>query len=382
MIRRVFVVLMLFLFVACDTSGAPPTNVPSEPTSIPTTVAQATTIPTVAPTSTPQPTATPSPTLTPTPTPQTTDTRTGRPALVRGALTQRPYVVMIDNAAEAYPQTGLDQAAVVFEALAEFGITRYMAVFAPDIAAIQGNIGPVRSARIYFVQWAMGFRAVYIHAGGSPAGIERLQNDNDTLVIDIDYVDREENYGDYRYHIRSGDRPRPHNLYTNEELVKGFLNEYPPVNLTTPVTNVGFLYEPEKPITQTQITRINYAFLDNSYAAGWRYNAATNEYARVLRGAVHVDAVSGEQLTFKSVVVMQVNEAPIVGDPKGRIDQEVIGEGNALVFKNGTVTEATWRKASEDGILQFFDAQNQEIKFPLGPLWIAAVPYLENVSYQ
>ena len=120
-------------------------------------------------------------------------------------------MAMLDNHPDAYPQTGLDEAAVVFEALAEYGVTRYMAVYAPEFAPIQGNIGPVRSARIYFVQWAMGFRAIYAHAGGSPAGLERLAADNNTLVIDIDFVALEDK-GFFDFSRRDNNRRAPHNL--------------------------------------------------------------------------------------------------------------------------------------------------------------------------
>ena len=98
------------------------------------------------------------------------DPATVAPSFARGTLTKRPYAVMIDNHPDAYPQTGLDHALVVFEALAEFGITRFMAIYAPGIGPDAPAIGPVRSARLYYVQWAMGFGTLYAHAGGSPQG--------------------------------------------------------------------------------------------------------------------------------------------------------------------------------------------------------------------
>ncbi|PMP81673.1 MAG: DUF3048 domain-containing protein, partial [Roseiflexus castenholzii] len=97
------------------------------------------------------------------------------PAFERGTITRRPYVVMIDNHPNAYPQTGLDKAAVVFEALAEAGITRFMAVYVPGVSPDVSSIGPVRSARLYFVRWAMGMRGMYIHAGGAPDALRRAR---------------------------------------------------------------------------------------------------------------------------------------------------------------------------------------------------------------
>ncbi len=97
------------------------------------------------------------------------------PSLPRGALTKRPWMVMIDNHPDAYPQSGLDKAAVVFEGLAEYGITRYIATYADGLTPNATQIGPVRSTRVYFAQWAMGFHPLYAHAGGSPDGLKLVE---------------------------------------------------------------------------------------------------------------------------------------------------------------------------------------------------------------
>ena len=288
---------------------------------------------------------------------------------------------MIDNHPDAYPQTGLDEAAVVFEALAEYGVTRYMALYAPELVPVQGEIGPVRSARMYFVQWAMGFRAIYTHAGGSPAGLDRLAADNNSLVIDIDLVYLEDR-GIFSYSRRERGRLAPHNLYTSQAGVELFGVERAAESLQTDVSQVGFLYAADDPAqgAANPASSINYYFLYSDDPAGWNYDPATNEYYRTRRNRPHVDAVSGQQLSFKSVVMMEVNEAPIPGDPKGRIDQDVIGEGPAVVFANGGQTAATWRKESEEGPLRFYDESGAEIVFPAGPLWIAAIPSLGNLT--
>jgi hypothetical protein len=142
------------------------------PTSAPTTPAVSVPVVPSAPSATAEPTAAANPIA---------DPITGAPALARGALTQRPAMVMIDNHPDAYPQTGLDRAAVVFEALAEFGVTRFMALYAPGITPKAPQIGPVRSTRLYFAQWAMGFHALYAHAGGSPQGLALVES-TDQLI--------------------------------------------------------------------------------------------------------------------------------------------------------------------------------------------------------
>lgn len=370
--RRWFSISLLLIVAACSTTGTPTATVPAQPSPTATLAASPTSVPTA--------TTQPSPTSVPTATPISSDPRTGRPAMARGTLTQRPYITMIDNFPAAYPQTGLDQAAIVFEALAEYGVTRYMAVFTPELAEVAGDLGPIRSARLYFVQWAMGFRAVYTHAGGSPEGLERLAADANDLVIDIDLVSLESRQI-FEYSRRSLQREAPHNLYTSAAEIAQYVDDRASNSAEADVSEVGFLFEPEAPVAEP-ISTIDYFFIYPEDPAGWRYDSATNEYARLRRGTAHVDAVSGEQLTFKSVVTMEVFEAPIIGDDKGRIDQQVIGEGRALVFANGSLQEATWRKDSESAPLRFYDQSNAEIVFPAGPIWIAAMPSLDNVSYQ
>jgi hypothetical protein len=364
---------------AAAPTGAPaavPTSVAAGPTTQPvatsiSTLAVPTGVPTAAPTASPASTATPT----------IITTGDGRPALARGALTQRPLMAMIDNHPDAYPQTGLDEAAVVFEALAEYGVTRYMAVYAPEIKPVEGNIGPVRSARLYFVQWAMGFRAVYTHAGGSPAGLERLASDDNTLVINIDLVALEDK-GIFDYSRRDRNRLAPHNLYSSQPEIERYVIDWAASSAAVDVSEVGYLFAADNPALgrAAPVNSLSYYFLYAEAAVSWSYDAETNQYFRFRGNLPHVDAVSGEQLSFKSVTVMEVEEAPIAGDPKGRIDQVVIGEGRAQIFANGSQLSATWRKDSEVGPLRFYDDQGAEIVFPAGPMWIAAVPSLSNLS--
>jgi len=116
---------------------------------------------------------------------------------------------MIDNHPDAYPQTGLDHAAVVFEALAEFGVTRFMAVYAPGITPDAPQIGPIRSTRLYFAQWALGFHALYAHAGGSPQGLALVESTDQ--LINLDALKKASG----GYFARDSARDAPHNLYTS-----------------------------------------------------------------------------------------------------------------------------------------------------------------------
>ena len=165
--------------------------------------------PSVAPVATPSPTPPPTPPPTPTPTPT--------PVRLQAALTGRlvtennayrhPIAVMIDDHAGARPQSGLNAASVVWHAPAEGGIPRYMAIFQDRLPE---DLGPVRSARSYYIAWAAEWRAVYVHAGGSPQALATLAARGRGQ-----YVYNADEFRYSTYFRRVSDRFPPHNLYTN-----------------------------------------------------------------------------------------------------------------------------------------------------------------------
>src|SRR5205085_2615190 len=245
-----------------------------------------------ATTSPPEPTAAPQPSATSVP---SSVAPTGAPGLARGALTQRPIIAMIDNHPDAYPQTGLDHAAVVFEALAEFGVTRFMAVYAPGITPDAAQIGPIRSTRLYFGQWAMGFHALYAHAGGSPQGLDLVENTDQ--LINLDAL-KEANWS---YFKRSSDRDAPHNLYTSSADLQRAAKALDVADLAQP--DLGFLFKSDAPEAQRPAAQqIGYFFIYSEDDAGWSYDPQTNGYLRLRRGKPARDAATNRQLWAKDVV--------------------------------------------------------------------------------
>ena len=172
------------------------------PTSTPAPTVTPTPVPTQTPVPTPSPTPTPEPTPTPVPAPLT-----GR--LVSPAVAQRhPVAVMIDDHHDARPQSGFNDAAIVWQAPAEGGIPRYMLIFQDRIPP---SVGPVRSARQYYIAWAAEWKAVYAHVGGSPQAMQTLrETGRGQLVYNAD----EFRWGGIYFH-RTRDRFAPHNVYTS-----------------------------------------------------------------------------------------------------------------------------------------------------------------------
>ncbi len=282
---------------------------------------------------------------------------------------------MFDNHPAAYPQTGLDKAVLVFEAPTEYGITRYMGIFAPGISPDAPTIGAVRSARLYFVQWAIGLGAVFIHAGGSPDGLNLAQSASEIINMDALRDDA------FTYFSRSEEREAPHNLYTSSAEIARFL-----ANKDTGAfdpSGYGFLFKSDQPANQRPATqRLDYYFIHADDPAGWTYDAASNGYYRLRRNKPHIDGQTGEQLWFKNVAIMETDLLLIPGDDAGRIDLNVLGEGRARTFIDGIEHEVRWIKPTVAAPLRFYTLSGDEVTFNAGPIWIAAIPSLDRLTVE
>ena len=285
------------------------------------------------------------------------------------SVNQRPVTaVMVENSLDARPQSGLAQASVVFEAIAEGGVTRFMAVYQdtqPD------NIGPIRSARPYYVAWALGFDAGYAHVGGSPDG---LQDIKDWGVRDLDQF-----YNSGSYH-RITTRQAPHNVYTSLsilnqlELSKGYTSS----NFT------GFARKKEAKPAQATTTSIDLTMSGPLYNAHYDYDAGGNAYKRSEAGEPHTDADTGAQIEPKVVIAMVVPLSQGALDSSGAFysNYNVLGSGTAYVFQDGAVTTVTWNKAANNSSLSFTDSTGKPFALNPGQTWITAVSDSSKVSYQ
>ena len=264
--------------------------------------------------------------------------------------------IMIENSPDARPQSGLKDSGVVFEAIAEGGITRFLVLYQLEKPQL---IGPVRSLRLYDIDWLAAFNASIGHVGGSAAALNEIRNGS---YRDIDQ------FFNYQYYWRSTDRWAPHNVYTSfaklDELniSKGYI--------TSKFT--GFSRVDGKPVKKPNATNINIVISGFLYDSSYLYNAKTNTYARSQAGEPHLDRESG-QITPSVVIAMRVNESTVYEDGY-RESITTIGSGNAYIFQNGTVKKATWHKTSKLDQITFTDAKGDNIPLVRGQTWIAAVP--------
>jgi hypothetical protein len=290
-----------------------------------------------------------------------------------------PIAVMIDDSPAARQQAGLSAASVVWQAPAEGGIPRYMAVFQ---AGTPPRIGPVRSARLYFVRWAAEWKAVYLHAGGPPP-LRAFLAGRQTLVLDVPG----------RATRRLGFRAAPHNLYTEGVRLRSFAER------AKRATSARLAYNPAEPGRLQPFRdpaveadrgpdpgsiRVTYT----SEVVTYRYDRASNTWLRFVDGREQHDALetanrgngtigSGPRIAPTTVVVMVVpirRSKTIEGPALGRLEADSLGTNSAWVFADGRVTKGTWRKRTPTDRTRFLDAAGHEIAFPRGQIFVQVVP--------
>jgi hypothetical protein len=348
--------------------GGSPSPSPVAQASIPPTSTATTT--TASPTASPSPTPVPTPTAVPTPV-TVADPLTGErvdPAIAR----RHPIAVMIDDLRPARPQSGLSQADVVWQAPAEGGIPRYMAIFQTELPK---DIGPVRSSRYYYITWAAEWRAIYTHAGGSPQALSTL---------------RTKGRGQYVYNLdafrhpnafrRIKTRAAPHNLYTTGPNLRKTGGA---IGAKDQAYKAAWNFAPDVPLDQRPSGgSITVSYLANTIT--YKYDRTSNTYFRSVTGeAKQTDASNKQRIAPKNVIVMRMKFGPLGDNPhKGRLEADVIGSGKAWISTNGKTIVGTWKKTSVTGPTQFFDGQGRPVTLTIGQTFINVMQLTSPVSFK
>lgn len=272
------------------------------------------------------------------------------------ATKQAVTAIMIENSPDARPQSGLKQSGVVYEAIAEGGITRFLTLHQQDKPQL---IGPVRSLRMYYVDWLAPYNASIAHVGGSLFALQEVRNGK---YRDIDQFFNANSYW------RARDRYAPHNVYTSFEKLdalnasKGY----------TSSTFIGFPRIDEKPVEAPNASKVTINFGGALYNTAYNYDPAANHYNRLSAGVPHTDREDG-QISPKVVIAMKVEMSRVLEDGY-REDIKSIGNGQAYIFQNGTVQEVTWTKSNRDSQISFTGPAGQPIPLVRGQTWISAIP--------
>lgn len=278
-------------------------------------------------------------------------------------LAKRPVTgLMIENSMAARPQSGVVDAGVIFEAVAEGGITRFLALYQESTPQ---TIGPVRSARPYFVDFNLSFDASFGHVGGSPDAM------NDIKTLGVKDLDQFYNSGAY---WRSSDRAAPHNMYTGFERLDA-------LNQSKGYTSSNFTpFERKKDVPQTPTASgIDFAISSYLYNANFVYDQASNSYKRSEGGATHTDQQTGAQISPKVVIALVMGQGLRANG--SHTTYQDTGSGQMYVFQDGIVSTGTWSKADKKSQFTFTDKNGLPMKLNTGQTWISIVGAASYVSY-
>ncbi|HAZ16933.1 MAG: hypothetical protein UV70_C0006G0033 [Parcubacteria group bacterium GW2011_GWA2_43_13] len=283
----------------------------------------------------------------------------------------RPYAVMIDQGIDSGVPAGLDKASVVVEALVEGGVTRLMALFDP-IASVE-KIGPVRSVRPYFADWAQGFDAVLVHAGGSPTALKLIS------ITEIDELN--EISGDGMYFFRDPYRSAPHNLFIASSRLPWKKKEWRPVIDQDTIKPWDWARGTTDGIQGNPGSSILVDFSRTSYTVEWKQKNSAQSYQRFRNGIPEV--VESDKAIFADNIIVQYIQVGL--EDELRLTMQTIGEGKTLICSAGECADGIWKREKDNQPTQFFiHSQKGDRLAPLlpGATWIEVVPEGKRVTFQ
>lgn len=275
-----------------------------------------------------------------------------------------PLAIIIENHPEARPQSGLSKASIVYEAISEGGITRFMAIFGPRVA---DKVGPVRSVRTYFVDWTSEYNAYLAHVGGNLDALDMIKANN---MLDLDQF----GLGEPTYWRElDPNKSLEHTMYTKTD----FLYAAAKTKKYSETANFQALsFRKAKLTPDSQINQsINIDFSTASYNVSWDFNPQTNTYLRTMANTPHRDATTGDRLAASNLIIQEVDRwETITTINEQGYAMKTIGTGKAKIFIEGKEIDGTWKKTGRTERTIFYDETGSEIEFIPGQFWYEITP--------
>lgn len=291
--------------------------------------------------------------------------------------TRRPVAVMINNIKAALPQSGISEADVMYETLAEGNITRLVAVF-QDFDT--DKIGPVRSTRHYYLNIAFDHDAIFVHHGGSPQAYEAIKKLEPADLNSLSYL---ENIMAWRDPVRSKKRGMyEHSLYTSAE---GIMKAWKKVGYREERQkdlNNKFNFAQEEWIPIGENAEIVTVPFSKDYISSFRYDTETKLYNRFQFDKPHIDEINNEQLKVKNIIIQYANIKLIPGDSEGRRDIDLISNGNGLYISNGKAVPITWNKDAYNIATEYKDMNGNLLEMNTGKTWVCIFPDNKEIELQ
>ena len=284
---------------------------------------------------------------------------------------KRPIAVMIDNNVGYASQVGLQDAFVTYEAIVEGGLTRIMAIFKDSNTEL---IGPVRSSRHYFLDYALEYDAIYAHYGWSTFA------ENDIKSLGINNIN-----GLYRNaaYWRDTKIAAPHNVFTNIETLyndaarlgyKTTSNDWEALSLTSDTIDLAKLSD--ESVVANKVT-IPYS---NSQVRSYAYDSERQVYLRYMNHNAHIDRDSKEQYHYKNIIIIKVSNHSL--DSYGRQDLDTTGIHEAYYITNGYARKINAKKNTRSGKTVYTYDDGSEVKLNDGNTIIQIEPASMTPSFE
>ncbi len=366
-----WLIILGMLAAGCSSGTPAPTPTPTR-TPPPQVVPTATPLPSPAATATPTPEVSPS-TFEVTPFPPDVDPLTGLKVADPEALNHTPLAIKVSNSPQVRPQSGLNEADLVFEHYAEGGITRFTAVF---YGQYPERVGSVRSARLIDLEIPAMYQAALAFSGASAGVKDRMRNSDlfPDYLIAPDFGVGEP----YFYRVPREGLAFEHTLFAD------------PMALRELVAQRGIDQRPDYPrlmafSEQPPEGGEPVTFFDINYLAGictaeWSYDETSGRWLRSTAGEPQVDYLTNERISAANVVMVYANhvETDILEDTYGgghySIEIQVWGSGPVLIFRDGTMYNGFWKRDERHQMLTFYDGTGAPLPLKPGNSWIQLVP--------
>ena len=287
---------------------------------------------------------------------------------------ERPLAVMIDNNINTERHAGLQESFVNYEIIVEGGLTRIMAIFKDRNV---GLIGPVRSSRHYFLDYALEYDSVYAHFGWSPYAETDIRALNVNNINGM--IDNEPFYRDRAI-------AAPHNVFTSTDKLRSYFktksysettDSWKVLNYSVEAVNLNNGSEantnnPE--LIQANQVSMSYSPQQNR---SYTYDSVNEYYLRFMNGVEHIDKTTAKQLSYKNIIIMKVNNKTI--DREGRQDLDTVGMGDGFYITNGYALPIKWSKPSRSEKTQYTYNDGTEVTVNDGNTFIQIVPLTSEI---
>ena len=285
--------------------------------------------------------------------------------------TSRPIAVMIDNNINAMPQAGLLEADIVYEIIVEGGETRLMLILQDKDL---DKVGPIRSSRHYFLDYALENDAIYVHFGWSP----QAQSDIDTLGVDnINGI-----YESSSSFWRVSDKYAPHNAVTSTDNILSIADREGYRTTTSQDTILNYVVA-EVNLEDGEVANTVTIPYSDYNTVRYEYDEEAKEYVRYSRGVKQVDWTTEETITTKNIIVEKARNSTLSdGSGKGRQTLDNIKELDGYYITNGKAIPITCTKTSRSGQTVYKDLDGNEIDVNDGKTFIQICPIDANVEFE